>query len=165
MQMTAPSAAPASTPFTLRPDPTRWVFRLPLALLAIALTAALATLCARILAGPGPQLSSAAQASLRIAPTCALVYAYIRWVYVARTRLVISREGVTLHQPLASWTCNWPDIADITAAAAPMLTHRGGIPSAAILHLRAGGRKSIPDIFALSCATLTARLVASLGPR
>ncbi len=157
MITTAPAAGTAPT--ILQADPGRWVFRLPLTILGCAVAASLLVILARVFAGAGRELSPAAQAGARIAPLCALAYAYIRFVYVARTRLAIDDSGISLRQPVLSWTVSWPEISDIREAGPLVPTNRGGIAPAALLCLRQGGRRAIPDIFKVSRAELTARLI------
>ena len=157
--MTITSFAADDAPTTLYADPKRWVFRVPLTILSWAITGSILVICARVLAGSGRDLSLAARASSRIAPLCTLAYAYIRFVYVARTRLAIDAEGVSLQQPSLSWTVSWPELSDISEAGPLNPTNRAGIGAAAILHLRSGGKRSIPDIFAISRNELTACLV------
>ncbi len=156
--MSEPAAVRAGLDLTLRADPRRLVLRVPLAVLACAVAGSVLILCARILAGPGRELSAAAQASSRIAPLCALAYAYIRWVYVAQTRLVISADGVSLNQPLATWIVAWSEVSAIAEAGPLSPTHRGGIGAGVNLRLRAGGTKSIPDVFGVSRTEMVTRL-------
>ena len=125
--MSEPTAVRGGLDVTLRADPRRLVFRVPLVLLACVATGSVLVLCARILSGPGQELATAAQASSRIAPLFALAYAYVRWVYVAQTRLVISAEDVSLRQPLATWILAWSEISEVAEAGPLTPTHRGGI--------------------------------------
>ncbi len=138
-----------SGPVILKADPTRPVFVLSLTILGCAAAGAALVIAVRLVAGPGRDLSNAAVASTRIAPVCALAFAYIRWGYVARTQLVINEAGLALRQPHAQWTAAWRDIASISPGGALIPTRRGGIGPAATLRLADGTTRAVPDVFGL----------------
>lgn len=119
-------------------------------------------LIVRAVTGPAHWLGNSARAASLVLPVSAAIFAYIRWVYVARTRLVMDRAGLCLHQPLATQRAAWDEIADVRTVGPMMPTHRGGIPLAVRVTLSTGGSIGIPDVFTLRRDALTSCVATAL---
>ena len=159
--MTAATGAP-TWPICLAADPRRLAFRLALGVLGLAVLGSAALLVLRAVTGPAHWLGNSAQAASRILPISAAIFATIRWVYVARTRLVLDGAGLCLHQPLATRRAAWCEIADVQVVGPMMPTHRGGIPIAIRVTLSTGRTIAIPDVFTLRRDALAACVATAL---
>jgi hypothetical protein len=151
----------AATDREFAADPRRLAFRIPLSLLAVGALGAGAVLLVRLIVGPSHAWGNAAQAASRVLPICAALYSYIRFVYIARTTLVINTRGVVLRQPLATRHAAWGEIIRVEEAGPLTPTHRGGFPVAARLTMQHEPTMNIPDIFAMRRGPLARKLEAA----
>ena len=147
---------------TIVPASARRPFLLvPLTLLAGACLVSLAVVAFWLFAGASRGLSNATEASARIGPVAALAFSYIRWIYVARTRLTISEGIIAFDQPLSSWSIARNQVVDVELSGALTPTHRGGIGAGVRLVLADGRGRFIPDVLALPRMELAALIAPS----
>lgn len=136
----------------IRADIRRATLRVPLFLLAASVA-----VCASILALGAVRAEAG---SLRIGTVCALGFAYLRWVYAARTMLIVDAEGVVFRQPHSRWRVGWREVARVSETDFLTPAHRGGVAAGVRLTMQAGGHRNLPNVLRLPRADL-ARLLAA----
>ncbi len=142
--MSDPPASPQA--ISISPDVGRLYLKFPIVLSAIVAATAL-TIAVIFYAQPGHPAATIASAAMRIAVLSFVPFAYIRWFYPSRTNLVVNDVGITMRQPLATWTINWTDLSSVRATSPLEPTHRGGIAAGIRLLTTRGKPHHIPDIF------------------
>ena len=145
-------------PVRIRADLKRPYLLMPMLLLGLAACIA-CVVCLAALAGAFYKPGVAAGAA-RAALLCFVPFAYIRWIYAARSVLILDNHGLRMTQPFATWSALWDEITFVQTTSAWDVTHRGGIAAGVRITLRDGHSRHIPDILAMTRTDLATLIAA-----
>ena len=91
---------------------------------------------------------------------CLVPFSYIRWIYAARSVLVLDDQGLHMTQPFAKWSVRWEDITLVQTTSAWDVTHRGGIAAGVRISVRDASSRHIPDVLSIRRRELAAMIGA-----